>query len=139
MLTKKRISMLLSAFFSLVLVIGLNTASAQDGTVVDVIAESEDHTILAQMLEDTELGNVIAQQGPFTVIAPTDEAFEEMGPELEQIQSSPEQMQNLVIGHLFQGEVPAEDAEPTLNIEVKEGDIPASNGTVHVVEEVIQN
>lgn len=139
MLTKKRISMILSAFFSLVIVIGINTASAQDGTVVDVITESDDHTILAQMLEETELNNVISQQGPFTVIAPTDEAFEELGPELEQIQGSSEQMQNLVIGHLFQGEVPATDAESTLNVEVQEGDISASNGTVHIVDEVIQN
>ncbi|MEX2347549.1 MAG: fasciclin domain-containing protein [Balneolaceae bacterium] len=139
MLNNKNISFFLSTIFSLVLIVGINTSAAQDGTVVDVISTSEDHTILAQMLEETELNNVISEQGPFTVVAPTDEAFEALGSELDEIQSSPERMQNLVIGHLFQGEVPAADAEPVLEIEIEEGDIPASNGLVHVVDEVIQN
>lgn len=139
MLNNKKISIFLSTIFSLVLIVGINASAAQDGTVVDVISTSEDHTILAQMLEETELDNVISQQGPFTVVAPTDEAFEALGSELEEIQSNPERMQNLVIGHLFQGEVPANEAEPALEIEVEEGDIPASNGLVHVVDEVIQN
>lgn len=139
MLTNKKISMFLSAIFSLVLIVGINTSAAQDGTVVDVVSTSEDHTIFAQMLEETELDNVISQQGPFTVVAPTDEAFEAMGPELDEIQSSPERMQNVVIGHLFQGEVPASEAETALQIEVEEGDLPASNGLVHVTSEVIRN
>lgn len=139
MLTQKKMTTFLSAIFSLVLIVGINATAAQDGTVVDIISESEDHTILAQMLEETELNNVISDQGPFTVVAPTDDAFEAMGSELEEIQGDTERMQNLVIGHLFQGEVPAEEAEPALEITVEEGDIPASNGLVHITDEVIQN
>jgi uncharacterized surface protein with fasciclin (FAS1) repeats len=48
-------------------------------------------------------------------------------------------MQNVVIGHLFQGEVSAEEAEPALEVSILEGDIPASNGLVHVVDEVMMN
>lgn len=139
MLINKKIITALSAIFSLLLFTGISTTAAQDGTVVDVISQSEDHTIMAEMLEETELNNVISEQGPFTVIAPTDEAFEEMGSELEAIREDTEQMQNLVIGHLFQGEVPADEAEPALEVTIAEGDIPASNGLVHVTEEVIRN
>lgn len=39
----------------------------------------------------------------------------------------------------FQGEVSAEEAEPFLGIEIKEGDIEASNGIVHTTDEVIQS
>ncbi|MEX0822744.1 MAG: fasciclin domain-containing protein [Balneolaceae bacterium] len=117
----------------------LQPANAQDGTVVDVVASSEDHTILAEMLEETELTNVISQPGPYTLIAPTDDAFEELGSELDEIRSNPERMQNVVIGHLFQGEVSAEEAEPALEVSIAEGDIPASNGLVHVVDEVMMN
>ncbi len=134
-----KFSAILSAIFSLVLIAGINLSVAQTGSVVDVINDSEDHTIFAQMLADTELDNVVAQQGPFTIVAPTDAAFEALGDELEHIQADPERMQNVVIGHLFQGEVPATDVEPALEVQVAEGDIPATNGLVHVVDQVIMN
>lgn len=139
MLTSKKLSKFFTALFALVLVAGINITMAQSGNVVEVINDSEDHTVFAQMLADTELDNVIAQQGPFTVVAPTDAAFEALGADLEQIQADPERMQNIVIGHLFQGEVPATDVEPALEVEVADGDIPASNGLVHVIDEVIMN
>ncbi|WP_069131601.1 fasciclin domain-containing protein [Rhodohalobacter halophilus] len=139
MTTFKKTSALFTAIFSLILIAGINLSVAQSGSVVDVINESDDHTILAELLETTELDNVIAQQGPFTVVAPTDDAFEDMGSELEQLRQDPERAQNVVIGHLFQGEVPAEEAEPELNIEITNGDIPATNGLVHVTESVIMN
>ncbi len=135
----KKSSAIVSAIFSLVLIAGINLSVAQSGNVVDVINESDDHTILSELLETTELNNVIAQQGPFTVVAPTDDAFEAMGPQLEEMRQDPEQAQNVIIGHLFQGEVPAEEAEPALDIEIQDGDIPATNGLVHVVDEVIMN
>ena len=133
-----RIATLFTAFLFVLFTAGLSTAIAQD-SVVDVINSSEDHTIFAELLTETQLDGVIAEQGPFTVVAPTDAAFEAMGGELEQIRSNPDALQNVVIGHLFQGEVSAEEAEPFLGIEIIEGDIPASNGMVHVTNEVIQN
>jgi len=139
MTTFKKVSTIFTALFSLILIAGINLSVAQTGNVVDVINESDDHTILSELLETTELDNVIAQQGPFTVVAPTDAAFEEMGSELEQVREDPEQAQEIVIGHLFQGEVTAEEAEPALNIEITNGDISATNGLVHVTDTVITN
>lgn len=139
MTTFKKTSRIFTALFSLILIAGINLSVAQSGNVVDVINESDDHTILSELLEITELNNVIAQQGPFTVVAPTDAAFEELGSELDALREDPEQAQNVIIGHLFQGEVPAEEAEPALNIEITNGDIPATNGLVHVTDTVIKN
>jgi len=138
MKTKMKLSSIVTTLFAFIFLAGLNTAIAQD-SVVDVINSSEDHTIFSELLQETELDNVIAQQGPFTVVAPTDDAFEAMGDELDQIRENPEALQNVVIGHLFQGEVTAEEAEPALGITVEDGDIPASNGLVHTTNEVIQN
>lgn len=139
MIKSKRISLILSTVFSLLLIAGISLTQAQSGNVVDVINDSEDHTIFSQLLADTELDEVISQQGPFTVVAPNDAAFNELGDELDRIKAEPELMQNIVIGHLFQGEVSADEAGPTLNIEVLEGDIAATNGLVHVIDEVIMN
>ncbi|REL39055.1 fasciclin domain-containing protein [Rhodohalobacter sp. SW132] len=114
-----------------------NIAQAQDGNVVDVINSSDDHTIFASLLEESNLDDAISDQGPFTIIAPNDEAFEAMGEELDQLRADPDMLQNMLIGHLFQGENTAEDVEPALGVEIIEGDIPASNGLVHVTNEVL--
>lgn len=143
----KNFSSILSVF-ALLLAFSLtfNSAYAQvesgnqeeNGDVVEVINESEDHTVFASLLEETNLSDAISDQGPYTIIAPTDEAFESMEGDLDQLREDPDQLQNIVIGHLFQGEVPAADAEPTLGVEIKEGDIQASNGLVHVTDQVIE-
>lgn len=124
-------------FIALFLAAGANFAQAQDATVVDVISESENHTILSELLVETELNNVISQPGSFTVIAPTDDAFEALGSNLDELRANPQELQNVIIGHLYQGEVPSEDVEPNVGVEVVEGDIQASNGIVHITNEVI--
>lgn len=135
-----RITTFLTAILFVLFTAGMGSVLAQNSdNVVDVINGSEDHTIFAELLNETQLAGIIAEQGPFTVVAPTDAAFEAMGGELEQIRSNPDALQNIVIGHLFQGEVSSEEAEPFLGIEITEGDISASNGLVHVTNEVIQD
>lgn len=109
----------------------------QNGDVIEVINSSDDHTIFSELLAESNLDDAISDQGPYTVIAPTDDAFEAMGEELEQLREDPDRLQNVLIGHLFQGEVTAEDAEPALGVSITEGDKQASNGLVHVTDEVI--
>lgn len=128
-----------AAFFSIILIAGVNFAQAQnnDNTVIDVISQSEEHTILAELLEETELNNIISQPGSYTVIAPTDEAFEAMGSDLDVLRENSQELQNVILGHLFQGEVSADEVGPALGVEIREGDIPASNGVVHITNQVI--
>ncbi|TVQ04794.1 MAG: fasciclin domain-containing protein [Balneolaceae bacterium] len=132
----KKFSIIFTALFAIVFVAGLNATFAQ-GTVVDVISESEDHTIFAGLLAETELDNIVAQPGPFTIVAPTDAAFEAMGDQLDQMREDPQVLQNVIIGHLFQGEVASAEVEDHLGIEIREGDIPASNGVIHVSDQVV--
>ncbi len=137
MFNKKRFSVITSFILSIFLVAGFSNLQAQDDTVVDVINSSDDHTIFAELLTETGLDQVVSQPGPYTVVAPKDEAFEAMGSELDQLRANPDQLESVVISHLFQGEVPSEDVQPNLGIEVEEGDISASNGLVHVTNEVV--
>lgn len=110
-------------------------ASGDD--VVSVVSESPDHTIFAQMIEEAQLTETLQQAGPFTILAPTDEALEELGSELDEVRSEPQRVQNVVINHLFQGEASAEEVEETFEVEVNEGDIEASNGVIHSLNEVL--
>lgn len=124
--------------FALIFAFSISSAAAQDNSVVEVVQSSEEHTIFAELLDETGLTDAISNEGPFTVVAPTDEAFESMGTDLDELRQNPDQLQTIVVGHLFQGEIQASEAEPALGVEITEGDIQASNGVVHVTEEVIQ-
>jgi uncharacterized surface protein with fasciclin (FAS1) repeats len=133
---KKALSFLyMLAFFFLIA--GVQQITAQEGTVVDVIETSNEHTILKDLLESSEFNRVISQEGPYTVIAPTDEAFRKLDVNLDELRSNQQQAQDIVMEHLFEGEVLAKDVENALGIEISQGDIRASNGIIHITEEVI--
>lgn len=138
MLISKRshvITGILTLLFALL--IGVSGAFAQDGNVVDVVKNIENHTIFAELMETANVEDILSQEGPYTVIAPIDDAFRKLGDDFEQIRNNPEQVQTIVINHLFQGEVSAEEVEPAINVEIENGDIPATNGLVHSTNDVI--
>ncbi len=61
-------------FLSLFLVGSMLTATAQQ-TVVDVAVGSKDHTTLVAAVKAADLVGVLQTAGPFTVFAPTNDAF----------------------------------------------------------------
>jgi len=126
------------AVFTLIFVISISSTTAQDRNVAEVVKSSENHTIFAQLLDETGLSKTISNGGPFTVIAPTDNAFESMDADLDELRQNSDQLQTVIIGHLFQGKIQAAEVEPALEIEITQGDIEASNGVVHITDKVIQ-
>lgn len=138
MFNKKKYSVITSFLLSIFLIAGVSSLQAQDN-VVEVVNNSNDHTIFAELLTETGLEDVVSQEGPYTIVAPTDQAFEKMDTDIEELKANPDRLQNVVISHLFQGEVPASDAQASLGVEITDGDISATNGLVHVTDEVIQN
>lgn len=138
------LSLLFAPILTLLLLADATTAQQQQqqpqtsgDDVVSVVSESPDHTIFAQMIEEAQLTETLQQAGPFTILAPTDEALEELGSELDEVRSEPQQVQNVVINHLFQGEASAEEVEETFEVEINDGDIEASNGVIHSLDEVL--
>lgn len=126
------------ALFTLIFVLSISIATAQDSNVAEVVESSENHTIFTQLLNETGLSETISNEGPFTVIAPTDNAFESMDADLDELRQNSDQLQTVVIGHLFQGKIQAAEVEQALEAEITQGDIEASNGVVHITDEVIQ-
>ncbi len=110
----------------------------QGETVVDVVNSEEDHTHFAELLEETDMPKVLSQQGSFTVLVPSDDALESLDTDIEELKQNPQEAQELVSGHLYQGELPSEEVESALGVEVVDGDKKASNGVVHVIDEVVQ-
>jgi len=107
--------------------------------VISIINESDNHTIFAELIAEAQLTETLNQQGPFTVLAPTDEAFENVRAEIDEMRQDPQQLQNIVINHLFQGEASSEEVETNFGVAVSDGDKQASNGIVHSIDEVILN
>jgi uncharacterized surface protein with fasciclin (FAS1) repeats len=130
-------------------------------TIAEIAASSESFKTLTKALEAAGLTDTLSGEGPYTVFAPTDEAFAAL-PEgtLEQL-LQPENRDILIqvlTYHVVDGSVMSGDLTTTevpsiegrsINVTVNEdnvmvnsanvvqADIEASNGVIHVIDEVI--
>ncbi len=117
-------------------------------------------TTLAKALEAAGLVETLQGPGPFTVFAPTDEAFSKLpAGALDGLLADKEKLKAVLLHHVVAGKVMAKDAMKltsaktaagdTLEISAKGGkvmvggahvtkaDIVATNGVIHVVDTVI--
>lgn len=134
------------------------------GTIVDVASEAGMFTTLVAAVTEAELVDTLSGEGPFTVFAPTDDAFaaalDSLGLTAEELLASPD-LASILTYHVVAGEVDAETAisldgqtAETVNgapidISVVDGnvmindatvttaDIAASNGIIHVIDAVL--
>jgi uncharacterized surface protein with fasciclin (FAS1) repeats len=123
------------------------------------LAQKSGFKILGAAIEAVELQRTLTVEGPFTVFAPTDEAFMAL-PEgtLEALLQDPEALTNILLYHVVAGEVYAADVvnlteATTLNgdnvsistdmgvmvndANVIATDIKAKNGVIHVIDKVL--
>ena len=130
-------------------------------TVVDVIVNSAVHETLETAVVEAELAATLSGDGPFTVFAPTDDAFAAL-PDgvLDELLSDPTgELANILLYHVLDGEVLStdlsdgqvattllgEDITVTIDgsdvfindAQVTMADIPADNGVVHVINAVL--
>jgi uncharacterized surface protein with fasciclin (FAS1) repeats len=136
---------------------------ADDDRVVDVVQANPSLKTLASVIDETDANEVLELQGPYTVFAPSDDAFNALPAETRQRLLQPENRQQLaqiLFYHVVPGQVSANQLQSgnvkTLegaNVNVKvdqtansvrvndatvtQADIPASNGVVHIVDRVI--
>ncbi|MCB0155731.1 MAG: fasciclin domain-containing protein, partial [Anaerolineae bacterium] len=117
-------------------------------------------TTLATALDAAGLIDTLKGEGPFTVFAPTDEAFAAL-PEgtLDSLLADPEALTQVLLYHVVAGEVPAADVVSLTSADTVEGqpvsisvdgeavmvgganviqtDVMASNGIIHVIDAVL--
>lgn len=135
-------------------------ADTSVGTIVDVAAEAGQFRTLLTAVERAGLGETLSGEGPFTVFAPTDEAFAAL-PEgtVESLLEAPDELRAVLTYHVVAGEVTSDrvvelDRAETVNgahvrIEARDGevlvngarvvkaDVQASNGVIHVIDAVL--
>ncbi|MBN9351413.1 MAG: fasciclin domain-containing protein [Chitinophagaceae bacterium] len=130
--------------------------------VVKVALGSPDHTTLVAALKQAELISSLSNAGPFTVFAPTNEAFKKLpAGTLEDLMKNEnkDKLINILQYHVFVSALQPDflNQESTLNmvngddlkVTLKDGkpvlngkaniiaSIPASNGMVYVIDEVL--
>ena len=131
-------------------------------TVVDIVVNSEDHTLLEAAVGAANLVDALSAEGPFTVFAPTDaaisalvEALEITAEDLLALPNLGEILQyHVVAGAAMSGDLTdgqeietllGENVTVTINAEgvfindaqVTAADIEAGNGVVHVIDAVL--
>jgi uncharacterized surface protein with fasciclin (FAS1) repeats len=131
-----------------------------EGDIVDIAIENGSFTTLVAAVEAAGLVDTLKSEGPFTVFAPTDEAFNAL-PEgtVPALMNDIPALTDVLLYHVVPGKVMAADVVnlssadtalgESVSIRVEDGnvyindaqvvitDVEASNGVIHVVDAVI--
>ena len=121
-------------------------------TIVDIAVEDGRFTTLVAALQAADLVETLNSEGPFTVFAPTDDAFAALPEGTLDTLLLPEnkqQLTDILLYHVVSGKVMAADVvgltsaptvlgkDVTVNVEVIITDIETSNGVIHVIDAVL--
>jgi transforming growth factor-beta-induced protein len=134
----------------------------ESGTIIDVAVEAGVFGTLAAALGEADLIDALNGEGPFTVFAPTDEAFAKLPAGTVESLLKPEnrdQLKSILLYHVVEGRVYSDDAIEARKAKTLEGtkvkiteskgkvmingatvvsaNIDASNGVIHVIDQVI--
>ncbi len=140
-------------------------ASDEPGTIVDVAVANGSFTTLVAAVQAAGLDTTLSGEGPFTVFAPTDDAFaaalDALGLTAEELLADTATLESILTYHVVAGEVPSSDvvtldgqsvatvngAEVAISVDgdtvmvndatVTAVDVEAANGVIHVIDGVL--
>ena len=144
----------------LVAMVSLFSVAANAGTtVVDIAVGNKDFSTLVSLLKKADLVKALEGAGPFTVFAPTNEAFAAVPKaDLDALLANPEKLKAVLLYHVVSGDITSDKIKPGMvktlsgkdvditvkdgkvsvnNAEVVKADVKASNGVIHVVNQVL--
>lgn len=128
-------------------------------TVADTAAATPQLSTLTKLVADAGLTETLRGPGPFTVFAPSDEAFKAVPAKtLAELSANKELLKSVLTYHVLPGKVSAAEVQNG-NVKTVQGaslalakaggyvtvedamvtqaDVPASNGVVHVIDRVL--
>ncbi|MCS7273137.1 MAG: fasciclin domain-containing protein [Fimbriimonadales bacterium] len=128
-------------------------------TIVDVAVQAGHFNTLVQAVQAAGLVETLSGEGPFTVFAPTDEAFAQIPQEtLQALLADKERLTAVLTYHVVPGKLMAADVARSTQLQTVQGqsitvsteggvrvddanviqtDIEADNGVIHVIDKVI--
>jgi uncharacterized surface protein with fasciclin (FAS1) repeats len=128
-------------------------------TIVDVAVQAGKFNTLVQAVQAAGLVETLSGEGPFTVFAPTDEAFAQIPQDtLQAVLADKEKLTAILTYHVVPGKLMAADVVRSTQLQTVQGqsitvsteggvrvdnanviqtDIEADNGVIHVIDQVI--
>jgi LPXTG-motif cell wall-anchored protein len=164
---KQRVRTILQLMVALALVLSLmpfpavaQESMSEKADLVDTAVAAGDFTTLVELVQSAGLVDTLKGEGPFTVFAPTDEAFAAVPEDvLGALAADPELLQRVLLYHVVPGRLVAALISDGKEVATAEGsnvlfsfvdgvkainganivarDIQASNGVIHVIDSVI--
>ncbi|MFO7634340.1 MAG: fasciclin domain-containing protein, partial [Caldilinea sp.] len=164
---KQRVRTMLQLAVALALVMSLmplhafaQESMSEKADIVDTAVAAGDFTTLVELVQSAGLVDTLKSEGPFTVFAPTDEAFAAVPADvLAALAADPEVLQRVLLYHVVPGRLVAALISDGKEVATAEGsnvlfsftdgvkavngasivarDIQASNGVIHVIDSVI--
>ena len=153
---------ILTLLFVLILVLGVYSPLIQAQPTLDIIETAEadgNFTTLIAALEATGLNTTLKGTGPFTVFAPTDDAFAALDPDvLNWLLANPTALSEVLLYHVVSGAYNSTDVAALSSIQTLQGnnvsitvdttvmidganitavDIECTNGIIHVIDAVM--
>ena len=148
-----------TAAFAVALVLTASSARAAEKDIVDTAVAAGSFKTLAKLLTDAGHVETLKGAGPFTVFAPTDEAFAKVPKAtLEALGKDKDKLRAVLTYHVVPGKVMAADVTKLTSAKTVQGqsikidttagvkvdganviktDIACSNGVIHVIDSVI--
>jgi uncharacterized surface protein with fasciclin (FAS1) repeats len=128
-------------------------------TIIDTAVESGKFTTLLAVLKAASLVDTLRTPGPYTVFAPTDDAFKRLAPgTVDALIKNIRKLKTILTYHVISGTLAAKDIQPgeiktvegsslvatvddagicVNGARVVQADIAASNGVIHAIDAVI--
>ena len=136
-----------------------DSTEAELQNIVETAATAGTFNTLIAAAQAANLANTLANEGPFTVFAPTDDAFAALpAGTLDALLADPDALADILLYHVVAGEVLAADVvnlttattlqgstvviDATIGVMINDAnvlqtDILASNGVIHVIDKVL--
>lgn len=135
----------------------------EDNTLAGRVAHSGDFETLEQLIRQADLVETLQQEGPYTLFAPTDDAFEALPEEQREgmmKSENQEELRALLLSHVVEGRLSGDEVRERRSLEtlrgntlrvqrrggnlyvggaqVEETDREAENGVMHAIGRVIR-
>ena len=153
-------AVLFSFMFSSLLISGDDKGDSSKKDIVTIAVESGKFNTLAKALTETGLVDALKGEGPFTVFAPTDDAFAKLPKgTIDALLKDKEALKKILLYHVVSGKVISKEvvklnkaetlSGKNVKIQVTDGtvmindskvttaDVMASNGVIHIIDTVL--
>jgi uncharacterized surface protein with fasciclin (FAS1) repeats len=159
MSTPRRTLLTVTAACALAALAGCATAPPAPVTITETAARTPQLSTLTRLINEAGLADTLKGPGPFTVFAPSDEAFKAVPAKtMAELAANKDRLKAVLTYHVVPGKVMAADVK-TGNVKTVQGanigvaragtfvtvdealvtqaDVAASNGVVHIIDKVV--